>query len=340
MNAAEKAISTFKNYFIAGMCTAHQNFLLNKWDSLLPQAVIKLNLLRTSRLNPKLSAHALLNRLYDFNATLMPPPGSMILVHEKSALHGTWAAHDVNAWYLGPALHHYRCYHIYIAETCGEHIADTVVWFPTKGRTPMSLSTDLAIAAVRNLIEVLRSPYPASPISPLYDSKAADLKVMAEIFNSTFEEARNSEDEESLAGMSPISLPGDNQPAKEFLASEPRLLTITSTDSPTHLPAVSPSPPVQPPNTAPEPRVERPPIIAPPITYAAATTQNRNATRRRKKDFATPKPNKKSPQLKSLDISKLVMYTVPTPKSRHNPVKEHQSPIGSVYQKKSSATRR
>ena len=78
---------------------------------------------------------------------------------------------------------------------------------------------------------------------------------MAEIFKSTFEEARDGEDEEPLAGMPPISIPGVNQPAKEFPASEPRMLTIPSTVSPTHLPAVPPSPTVQPPNTAPEPMV-------------------------------------------------------------------------------------
>ena len=97
-NTAERAIRTFKNPFIAGLFTVHQHFPLNKWDGLLPQAVITLNLLSTSRLNPKLSAHALLNGLYNFNATPMAPPGSMILVHEKPALRGTWAAHSVNAW--------------------------------------------------------------------------------------------------------------------------------------------------------------------------------------------------------------------------------------------------
>ena len=111
-NAAKRAIRTFKNHLIAGLCTAHKHFPLNKWDSLLPQAVISLNILRTSCLNPKLSAHDILNRLYDFNATLMAPPGSMIMVHEKPALRGTWAAHAVNAWYLGPASHRYWCYHV------------------------------------------------------------------------------------------------------------------------------------------------------------------------------------------------------------------------------------
>ena len=60
-NAAERAIITLKNHFIAGLCTAHKNFPLNNCDSLLPQADITLNILRISFLNPKLSAHALLN---------------------------------------------------------------------------------------------------------------------------------------------------------------------------------------------------------------------------------------------------------------------------------------
>ena len=103
----------------------------------------------------------------------------MILVPRNPALRGTWVAHAVNAWYLGPALHHYWCYHLYISETRGECIADTVVWFPTKGGTKMSSSTDLTIAATHDFIAAIRYPYPASPISPLSDSKVAALKLMA-----------------------------------------------------------------------------------------------------------------------------------------------------------------
>ena len=109
----------------------------------------------------------------------MDPPGSMILLHEKLALCGTWSSHAVNVWYLGPALHHYQCYHVYIAETREERIADTVVWFPRKGRTSMSSSTDLAIADARDLIAAIRSLQPSSPISLLSESKVAALKVMA-----------------------------------------------------------------------------------------------------------------------------------------------------------------
>ena len=137
------------------------------------------------------------------------------------------------------------------------------------------------IAAARNLIVALQSPHLACPISPLSDSKVAALKVMAEIFKSTFEEARDNEYEEPLQSMPPMALPGDNQPKTKLPAAEPRVLKIPS----------QPSPPVQPPDTAPEPRVEKPLKIAPHITYVAVT-QNRNATRRRKIKLATPTPNK------------------------------------------------
>ena len=59
---------------------------------------------------------------------------------------------------------------------------------------------------------MLRSPHIASPISPLSDSKVSALKTMAEIYKTTFEEARDHEDDKPLPDMPPMALPGDNQP--------------------------------------------------------------------------------------------------------------------------------
>jgi hypothetical protein len=59
---AERAIQTFKNQFIAGLsCSVDPTFPLKLWDKLLPQATITLNLLRKSRINPRMSAYAQLN---------------------------------------------------------------------------------------------------------------------------------------------------------------------------------------------------------------------------------------------------------------------------------------
>jgi hypothetical protein len=47
-NAAERAIHSFKNHFIAGLCSVHKHFPLHLWDRLVPQAVITLNMMRGS----------------------------------------------------------------------------------------------------------------------------------------------------------------------------------------------------------------------------------------------------------------------------------------------------
>ena len=114
-NAAERAIRTFKNHFISGLCSADKDFPLHLWDKLLPQAILTLNLLRGSRINPNLSAWAQVHGAFDFNQTPVAPPGTRVLVHEKPTVHATWALHAVDGWYLGPAMHHYRCYRVWLS---------------------------------------------------------------------------------------------------------------------------------------------------------------------------------------------------------------------------------
>jgi hypothetical protein len=56
VNAAERAIRTFKNHFVATLCSVDSRFPLNLWDRLLPQTTLTLNLLRSSRIHPSMSA--------------------------------------------------------------------------------------------------------------------------------------------------------------------------------------------------------------------------------------------------------------------------------------------
>jgi hypothetical protein len=66
-NNTERAIHTFKNHFIDGLCSVDPNFPLKLWDTLFPQATITLNLLRKSRINPRMSAYAQLDGHFDKN---------------------------------------------------------------------------------------------------------------------------------------------------------------------------------------------------------------------------------------------------------------------------------
>ena len=109
-NKAEVAIRTFKAHFIAGLCSTHADFPMHLWDRLLPQATLTLNLLWTSNINPRLSAEAQLNGAFDYNKTPLAPPGTKVIVHEKTANRKTWDPHGVDGWYVGPAMEHYRCH--------------------------------------------------------------------------------------------------------------------------------------------------------------------------------------------------------------------------------------
>jgi hypothetical protein len=80
-NAAERAIQTFNEQFVAGLSSVDPTSPLQVWDRLLPQEEVTLNLLRTSRLDPQLSAVAHFHGLVDYNKTAFVPPGFKIIAH-------------------------------------------------------------------------------------------------------------------------------------------------------------------------------------------------------------------------------------------------------------------
>ena len=142
VNAAERAIQTFKNHFVAGLCTVHKNFPMQLWCELLQQCELTLNLLRASRKNNKLSAYAQLEGGFNFNHTPLAPPGTKASVYMDNKIRNSWAPHAKDAWYVGPTLHHYRCYRFYLPETRAIRIAQTAKFFPTCTRMPAITQQD------------------------------------------------------------------------------------------------------------------------------------------------------------------------------------------------------
>jgi hypothetical protein len=91
------------------------------------QAVMILNMVRTSRINPKLVAATQMFGQYDFNRAPMAPPGTRIIAPETPGRRITWAPHVQYGWYIGTALEHYRFYMVYITKTRSKRIVETVV---------------------------------------------------------------------------------------------------------------------------------------------------------------------------------------------------------------------
>jgi hypothetical protein len=92
-NAAECAIRTFTEHFVAGISSVDPSFPMHLWDRLLSQGEITLNLLRTSRLHPQLSAAAHYHGLVDYKKTTFAPPGCKIIAHDKPGKRRAWAPH-------------------------------------------------------------------------------------------------------------------------------------------------------------------------------------------------------------------------------------------------------
>jgi hypothetical protein len=157
-------------------------FPFNLWDKLLPQALITLNSMCASRINPRLSAWAQVRSTFDCNRTPLAPPGTKVLVHKKTDLRETWAPHAIN---------HCQCYQVLVSihEKTTERIADTLVWQLARVAMPAASSAEAATAAAIDLIEALLHPSPASPLALTSNSKHEELQQLAKFFKSATETA-------------------------------------------------------------------------------------------------------------------------------------------------------
>ena len=82
-NAAERAIQTFKAHFKSGLALLDPDFPIREWDRLLLQAEITLNLLRSAKVNPKISAHAFLFGTFGYDKNSLVLPSIKVLAHSK-----------------------------------------------------------------------------------------------------------------------------------------------------------------------------------------------------------------------------------------------------------------
>ena len=157
-NAADCAIQTFKSHFKSIFATVDPDFPLAQWDLLLTQTNLTLNLLRASRSNPKLSAHAYLFGNFDFSATPLAPPGTRVVAFKSKNTRTTWGAHGEDRWYVGPELKHYCCVSVYFPATQSLRQVDTVRYFSTVIPFPKTLLEDHFRQASSNIVSILLNP--------------------------------------------------------------------------------------------------------------------------------------------------------------------------------------
>jgi hypothetical protein len=158
------------------------DFPIHLWDRLLPQAEITLNLLRSSRFHPQLSAAAHYHGVVDYNKTAFGPPGCKIIAHEKHSQRRTWAAHGQPGWSLVPAMQHYRCQNVYTTAKASERIVDTLEFVPHSSPMPQISSTDRLLMATQDMTDDFKQPRSDVPFATIGDERISALATLADIF--------------------------------------------------------------------------------------------------------------------------------------------------------------
>jgi hypothetical protein len=167
VNAAKRAIGTFKEHFVAALATIDNLCPLQLWDESLPQAELTLNMLRFSRRNPLISANHKLYGPFDFNKMPLALLGTKALVYNNPATWTSWAPHATNGFYVGPTTDHYHCLHFYIPATRRSRFSNTWHLYPRHCQVPTTLEHDSTLLAAADLLQHLGRAIPTMTTAKL-----------------------------------------------------------------------------------------------------------------------------------------------------------------------------
>jgi Reverse transcriptase (RNA-dependent DNA polymerase) len=188
-NKAERAISTWKDHFIATLATTDPDCPLSLWEDFVEQAELTLNCMRVSSVHPSLSAWEALCGPFDILATPIAPLGMKVLVHDTPEKRGSWQVHGKLGYYIGRALLHYRCHTVYMVESRATRVSDCLAWFPAGIKMPGTSLIEELTASVdgvrRSLAKLLSSnadPTSRQPLQEAEDILAEQLRAVRQLF--------------------------------------------------------------------------------------------------------------------------------------------------------------
>jgi hypothetical protein len=164
VNAAERAIQTFKAHFISALAMTDSNFPLQLWDCLTPQVEATLNMLRPSWINPTMLAYKAIYGPYDWNRFPLALLGCKAIIYEAPELHGLWASHGTDVWYVGPSLNHYRCNHFFVPETRAYWMSGSAELFPQHCQVPYLMWNEHLQEVINKLVTTLHELPPKKRI--------------------------------------------------------------------------------------------------------------------------------------------------------------------------------
>ena len=167
-NVAERCIETAKHHIIAGLATTDAEFPIQQWNRLIPQAQHTLNMLRPTRINPRVSDFTFMEGKHNYDAVPFAPLGWKVLVFEDLSKRRSWDPHGVKGFVIGPALEHYRNYQCFVPTTGAIRTTNTISFFPPKHFQLPTAPTpeEVLVEAAKELGKAMRTVANANPVYP------------------------------------------------------------------------------------------------------------------------------------------------------------------------------
>jgi len=172
----ERAIQTSKAHFIAILAGVDDKFPLSLWCHLLEPTELTLNLLRQSKVVPKISPFAHVHGHHDYTKKPFAPLGCAIVAHVKPEDQHTWDARSDAGFSLGTSMHHHCCFRVYITKMRATRISNTVHFKHEYIINPKVSPESHVIAAAQQLATALQGNIPAG------NEMAEALKTVSNLF--------------------------------------------------------------------------------------------------------------------------------------------------------------
>ena len=99
--------------------------------------------------------------MFDFTRTPLAPPGIKVIAHNSIETRDSWGPHGKLAFYVGPAMNHYRCYKVYLPSARSIITTDTIECTEDNlFEIPYSSKEDDLLDAVQDLQSMLKDTRP------------------------------------------------------------------------------------------------------------------------------------------------------------------------------------
>eukprot|EP00536_Pseudo-nitzschia_multiseries_P001232 jgi/Psemu1/2825/gm1.2825_g len=151
------------DHFVSILFRVNKDCCADQWGLLVPQVIMTLNFLLSSRINGDILVYNQVKGAFNFMKTPLAPLGCKVIVYNQVHSRGAWEEQGNEGFYIGPAMKHYRNYRCPVKTTGAVRVSNTVELLSKHCEMPITSSTDKLTMILLDLKDTMQKPRPPEP---------------------------------------------------------------------------------------------------------------------------------------------------------------------------------